>query len=142
MKNPVKAGAIALSQSPYRLIAAYTVGRPSSNDRAISVIGVPVLCSRLTALVSVNQFPDGDRGGNEIPLARGRNLHSLWDNLLGRQHYLRDVARTVAELSDREKYGDVWGTAAKETDVRKWVDESHELAESVVYSDAILNAVR
>ena len=92
--------------------------------------------------MSVRQFPEGDRGGNEIPLARGRNLHSLWDNLLGRAYYLRDVDRMVVELSDRKRYGDVWDSAAKETSVRKWIDESHELAKSVVYSEAILNAVR
>ena len=55
-----------------------------------------------TAMFS-DYFPNGDRGGNQIPLARGRNLHSLWDNLLGRQHYLRNVDREVAELrADRE----------------------------------------
>ncbi len=94
------------------------------------------------ALVSVNQFPKGDRGGNQIPLTRGNNLHSLWDNLLGRSESFNNVRKVAAELSDRENYGDVWDTAAKETDVRKWLVESHQLAESFVYSPAILQAVR
>jgi predicted NAD-dependent protein-ADP-ribosyltransferase YbiA (DUF1768 family) len=55
---------------------------------------------------------------------------------------LQDVDREVAELSDRMKYGNEWDSAKRETDVRKWVAESHELCKSVVYSAAILDAVR
>jgi hypothetical protein len=95
-----------------------------------------------TALFSVNRFPTGDRGGNEIPLRRGENLHKLWDNLLGRQHYLRNVDTAVADLSDRRRFGDVWGTAARERNPRKWAEESHALCESFVYSPDILTAVR
>jgi hypothetical protein len=94
------------------------------------------------SLVSVNQFPEGDRGGDRIRLTRGRNLHALWDGLLGRRDRLRDVDREVLQLSDRTLYGDVWDTAAEETDVRKWVGESHELCMSVVCSPEILDAVR
>jgi S1/P1 Nuclease len=94
-----------------------------------------------TSLYSVKQFPDGDRGGNSIPLAGGENLHSRWDGLLGRRDLLRNVDMEVAELSDRQ-YRDVWRLAAKVTDPRKWADESHDLCKSVVYSDAILNSVR
>lgn len=94
------------------------------------------------ALVSVNQFPKGDRGGNQIPLTRGKNLHSLWDNLLGRSESFNNVRKVAAELSNRDAYGDVWDSAAQETDVRKWLVESHRLAESFTYSPAILEAVR
>jgi glycerophosphoryl diester phosphodiesterase len=95
-----------------------------------------------TALYSVDQFPHGDRGGNEIPLMRGRNLHSLWDNLLGRQYFMRNVDHEVAELLDRERYGDVWHTALQETEVRMWAEESHTLYKSAVYSQSILGAIR
>jgi hypothetical protein len=80
-------------------------------------------------------------GGSLIPLVRGRNLHALWDGILGRRNLLRDVDREVAELWDRKRYGDVWVSAAKQTDPREWAKESHELCKSVVYSDAILNAI-
>jgi S1/P1 Nuclease len=91
-----------------------------------------------TALFSVNQFPKGDRGGNEIPLTRGNNLHSLWDNLLGRQHYMSDVQREVAELKQN---ADWWNVDTK-TDAADWIAESHELAKSFVYDRVILQAVR
>jgi hypothetical protein len=84
----------------------------------------------------------GDEGGNQIPLTRGKNLHSLWDGLLGKQYYMRNVAKSVAELSDKSRFGEVWESASKETDPRRWADESHAFCESVVYDPAILEAVR
>ncbi len=99
----------------------------------------PLHCNEL---VSVNQFPKGDKGGNEIPLVKGKELHALWDGLLGKQHYLRDVSKAANELSDKSKFGDIWESAASETDPAKWADESHALCVSDVYTDAILDAVR
>jgi hypothetical protein len=46
-----------------------------------------------TSLYSGNTFPEGDRGGNEIPLVGGEILHSRWDGLLGRRDLLRNVDR-------------------------------------------------
>jgi hypothetical protein len=62
-------------------------------------------------------FPNDDRGGNEIPLARSRNLHDLWDHLLGRQSRMQDVQRELAELkADRE----LWNVDA-EPDIEGWI---------------------
>jgi len=91
-----------------------------------------------TALFSVEQFPNGDRGGNEIPLTRGSNLHSLWDNLPGRRHYMADVQREVAELKEGRE---AWNADTK-VDVKAWLAESHRLAESFAYDPVILQAVR
>ncbi len=87
-------------------------------------------------------FPDGDRGGNLIYLNNRDNLHARWDNLLGKDFQMSDVARTVVELSDRSRYSKEWETAGQEMDVRKWVDESFVIAKSFVYSDVILKAVK
>jgi S1/P1 Nuclease len=95
-----------------------------------------------TALFSVDHFPKGDEGGNQIPLAKGKNLHSLWDNLLGRDSKMSGVAKAAAELSDKERFGNVWELSTKETDPIEWAKESHNVAEAVVYDDAILDAVR
>lgn len=90
-----------------------------------------------TALFCDN-FPTGDRGGNEIPLVQGKNLHSLWDNLLGRQSRMNDVKREVTELkSDR----DAWIVDPK-SNIDQWIQESHELAKSFAYDQIILQAVR
>ena len=95
-----------------------------------------------TAIFSVDHFPKGDEGGNEILLTKGKNLHSLWDNLLGRDSKMSGVAKAVAELSDKERFGNVWDLSAQETDPIQWAKESHDLAEAVVYDDVILDAVR
>jgi S1/P1 Nuclease len=95
-----------------------------------------------TALFSLDHFPKGDEGGNKILLAKGKNLHSLWDNLLGRDSKMSGVAKAATELSDHERFGNVWDLSTKETDPIEWAKESHNLAEAVVYDDAILDAVR
>jgi hypothetical protein len=95
-----------------------------------------------TAIFSVDHFPKGDKGGNEILLTKGKNLHSLWDNLLGRDSKMSGVAKAVAELSDRERFGNVWDLSSQETDPVQWAKESHDLAEAVVYDEVILTAVR
>src|SRR3954471_13871293 len=78
-----------------------------------------------TALFSVDHFPKGDKGGNEIPLRRGKNLHSLWDGLLGAQYYMRNVTKAADELSDKSKFGDIWDSATKVSDPHDWAGESH-----------------
>ena len=95
-----------------------------------------------TALFSVDQFPQGDKGGNSIPLVHGRNLHSVWDGLLGRDSRMRNVTKIADELSDKDRFGDEWKTAGQEMDPIKWADESHAACASIVYSEAILDAVR
>lgn len=94
-----------------------------------------------TAVFSKDRFPEGDRGGNEISLTQGRNLHALWDNLLGRQYYLRNVEREVAELQQCAEYRDVWMGAAKEMNPIKWAEESHELCGDFVYSEGMYAAI-
>jgi hypothetical protein len=95
-----------------------------------------------TALFSADHFPKGDKGGNEIPLKRGRKLHSLWDGLLGSDSKMRSVEKATDELSLKNRFADIWQSAANETSPVKWADESHALCESVVYDKLILSAVR
>lgn len=95
-----------------------------------------------SALFSVEMFPNGDEGGNKILLTKGKNLHSVWDGLLGKQYYMRNVDKVVKELSNRDRFGEVFDTAARETEPAKWANESHELCRSVVYTPEILNAVK
>lgn len=95
-----------------------------------------------TALFDVDHFPKGDRGGNEIKLVKGKNLHSLWDNLLGRASYLRQVDTAAAELSDKKRFGDVWATATKEMSPAEWANDGRSVCEQIVYAEATLVAVR
>jgi S1/P1 Nuclease len=90
-----------------------------------------------TALVC-DYFPDGDEGGNKIPTVQGKNLHSLWDNLLGRRSRMQDVDREVAKLREQP---DLWQLDTK-LDIDGWIAESNDAAKSVVYDPAILQVVR
>ena len=95
-----------------------------------------------TAIFSEAHFPKGDKGGNEILVTKGKNLHSLWDGLLGRDSKTSSVAKAAAELSDKERFGNVWEMSAQEMNPIEWAKESHNLAEAMVYDDVLLNAVR
>lgn len=53
-----------------------------------------------------DRFPNGDRGGNSIKTKQGGNLHSLWDNLLGKSHKPNNVKRIVFDLKQRKE---LWG---------------------------------
>ena len=55
---------------------------------------------------------------------------------------MSSVAKAVAELSDKERFGNVWDLSAQETDPIQWAKESHDIAYASVYDDAILDAVR
>ena len=55
---------------------------------------------------------------------------------------MSSVAKAVAELSDKERFGNVWELSAGETDPIQWAKESHDIAFASVYDDAILDAVR
>jgi S1/P1 Nuclease len=89
-----------------------------------------------TSLVC-DYFPKGDEGGNKIPVVQGKNLHALWDGLLGNRSTMRDVAREVAELKQNAA---LWKVDTKQ-DTDAWINESHDAALSVVYSPEILHAV-
>jgi hypothetical protein len=89
------------------------------------------------AALFCDRFPEGDRGGNSIPVNQGRNLHSLWDGLLGRRDRPNDVKREVAELRARPE---LWKVQT-DGNVEAWLKESNELAKSFAYSPMIIEAV-
>lgn len=89
-----------------------------------------------TALFS-DRFPTGDRGGNSIPVIQGKNLHSLWDNLLGRSHTPNDVKQSVAELENNTV---LWHINPTDR-VEDWIAEGHDLAKSFAYSSETVTAV-
>jgi len=78
------------------------------------------------------------RSGNSIPTIQGRNLHALWDGLLGRRHRPNDVKREVAELRERPM---LWKVDT-ESGVEAWIQEGHELAKTFAYDPIILKAVQ
>ena len=84
-------------------------------------------------------FSGGDRGGNRI-IVRSRNLHSLWDNLLGNPRTTGSVhSRAMTFLEEAGEYGP---PAARNLKPVSWIKESHELAQTTVYDRNIRAAIR
>ena len=93
-----------------------------------------------SALFSAKRFREGDLGGNAIEVADKGNLHSRWDGMLGNDFLLNDIRRRAADCdASNPKAG---AAAAQSTDPETWLQESHEIAKSIVYTDAVLNVVR
>jgi S1/P1 nuclease len=90
-------------------------------------------------------FPEGDRGGNLIPTKQHKNLHSLWDSLLGDRYDARDVHRRCVMIrSDVTCWGDAETAARKQhgLDPLIWLAESVEFEKSHVYSPDVLDPIQ
>ncbi len=77
-------------------------------------------------------FPEGDRGGNSIKTKQSKNLHALWDGLLGPKWDEGDVDRRAREMPKVE-------LAAGGIDV--WLKESREAAVVSVYAPEVIEPV-
>ncbi|OFY18980.1 MAG: hypothetical protein A2W98_12110 [Bacteroidetes bacterium GWF2_33_38] len=72
-------------------------------------------------------YTDGDKGGNRIYFKYGKstiNLHSLWDNVLGKSKQYKGVVEYANEISEKNTSNNL----QFENNPRKWSIESFELA--------------
>jgi hypothetical protein len=77
--------------------------------------------------------PDGDQGGNLVFVTPGRNLHALWDDILGTDTsaaYVNGLATAIA--NDFVQHNGEHPRLSK--DPKKWIDEGFALAKSEVYT--------
>ena len=73
-------------------------------------------------------FPEGDRGGNEIKTKQSKNLHALWDGLLGPKWSEGALNRRADEAPKVSVAGGI----------ETWLAESRELAVKAVYSPEVM----
>jgi len=87
------------------------------------------------------QEAEGDRGANSIPTKQGRNLHALWDGLLGSNENRSDLNRRRAEILQKaEKNG--WCKKAKASaNPQTWLQESEAFAKTHIYTPEVPSAV-
>ena len=110
-------------------------------DRALALSWILHLIGDLhqplhtTALFAVPAFTHGDRGGNDILVVGGSNLHALWDGALGDERRLpqvdaqaRDLGRATATESAKALQGDL------QLNFRSWAKHGRYLASKIVYS--------
>jgi hypothetical protein len=84
---------------------------------------------------------DGDKGGNEVPVALKGNLHKLWDGLLGTSEHLGTVSGKARKLALDPALKSGGAEAAKDTLFQNWMKESYDLAIDHAYDDTVRSAV-
>jgi hypothetical protein len=97
------------------------------------------------SLYAAGVFPDGDRGANGIPLKQTRNLHGLWDSLLGKEYDATEVRRRIRAIrNDGEimAHGRDCLKRKHTLNPSTWLSESRAGALTHVYTPEILTPVR
>ena len=90
-----------------------------------------------TAMFSRSLLRDGCRGGNRIPTKQGRNLHSLWDGLLGKNNDFRKCRNEAIEMRADKILRSVRSDSATTTDTVAVWSQSYELCCNFTYSDEV-----
>lgn len=88
-------------------------------------------------------FDRGDKGANMIDIKQGRNLHSLWDGLLGRHYNESSINKRLAIISTKQPYKNI-GRQAVEQSMKpsQWVVESRNAAIQAVYTPEVMSPIR
>jgi len=95
-----------------------------------------------TALFSRKLLKKGCRGGNVIKTKQSRNLHSLWDGLLGKDQSFRSCRNEAIKMLVNESLKKSGLKAAKKTSTKDVWKESHKLCISKGYTQEILLHLR
>lgn len=94
------------------------------------------------------QFPDGDRGGNEMHVrthsrTRTTNLHALWDGLILRRDEYRDASQLATELRRSYKRQQLDELGSDPRAWKSWAQhESLPLAREAAYLEGELEVSR
>ncbi len=85
--------------------------------------------------------PTGDRGANSIPTKQRRNLHALWDGLMGTSSKTNEIARRAFDVRQNNEAMKEAETAGKNLETSQWLGESVEYSRKYVYTPEVLAAV-
>lgn len=122
----------------------------STSDRALAICWLAHLVGdahqpcHAGSLYAVNVFPEGDRGANSIPTKQTKNLHALWDSLLGDRYEPGDIRRRCELIrTDTVRWHQAKLAAHRSDglDPQVWLSESVALGKSHVYTPEILGPV-
>lgn len=130
--------------------------RASDGDRAVALCWVEHLVGDIhqplhdSSLFSA-VFPKGDRGGNSETVlastvkgdpieqaAHPRNLHALWDDMLGTTQDPAEIDKLAAGLETAAYTPKTYPQIAKDKTVPSWVQEGSTLARKYVYRNGTL----
>jgi len=88
---------------------------------------------------------DGDRGANRILVKQGRNMHALWDQLLGDEFSLNGSRKRIAEITGDDELvaAGKQAVAIKEgLNPQTWLAESRALSAKNVYAPEVLESLQ
>jgi hypothetical protein len=85
---------------------------------------------------------DGDRGANRIFTKQNRNMHALWDGLLGRDFDLGDTRRRILEISNDQELLSNLTDDSDWLDPQVWLAESRAAATQSVYTQVVLDELK
>jgi hypothetical protein len=127
-----------------------TLGDPSkpASDRAVALCWIGHLVGDVHqpchagSLYAAVAYPRGDRGGNEVATSQRKNLHALWDGLLGPRYSETSENRRFAEVVNDAELMARGERSAEKMDPLDWLDESRLASLKTVYTSEVLGPVR
>ena len=90
-----------------------------------------------TAMFSRALLHDGCRGGNRIPTKQGRNLHSLWDGLIGSEIDFRECRNEAIEMRANDIARSDGSKSATANDTVEVWNQSHALCSQYAYAGEV-----
>jgi len=90
-----------------------------------------------SAMFSKSLLNEGCRGGNRIPTKQGRNLHSLWDRLLGTSTKFRSCRNEAIQMLADERLMAIGEQSLEDSATAQSWNQSHELCKTIAYADEV-----
>lgn len=113
-------------------------------DRAVALCWICHLVGEIHqpchagSLYSEKLFPNGDRGARKIPTKQQKNLHNLWDGLLGQRFDADEVRRLSVTIRETRN---LWSHAKDAATYRQCRHPSRWLSESVYCAEEVYDDV-
>ena len=91
-----------------------------------------------TAQLFTVEYPNGDRGGNEICVrvtqaGQPMDLHRFWDGVITSSQNLTRLRNEATSLRNRQEFQRSQLTELASTDFESWAKESFEIATKIAY---------
>ena len=142
------AAELNIVQALQMLTTTWCAAGTTDADRGLAVSWIAHLVADLhqplhtTALFAVPSLPRGDRGGNDIQVIGGSNLHALWDDAVGDDRRRKSVDARARRIGLAVAgTGEQTLPADLSQGMRRWAKQGRELAASVVYSPDVRAAI-
>jgi hypothetical protein len=91
-----------------------------------------------TAQLFTTDYPQGDRGGNEICIrvtqaGQPMDLHRFWDRVITSSQNLTRIGNQATALGNRQEFQRSQLTELASMDFESWAKESFEIAAKIAY---------